>query len=161
MEIGALLRRSRQAAGLTLGDLATRCGMSRATLSAYERGVQVPALARIAHILAELGLRPVLSVEPLGTAGPEHRLTAIDENLLDLLADIGDLPCVVDPPSGETGIIDLLVERGAADADSLIRWSGRQQRLRVRLVDRLPAWVPVRVGERTVRVLASDPCGTD
>lgn len=161
MKIGALLRHSREAAGLSLGDLAARCGMSRATLSAYERGVQVPALARVEHILAELGLQIVLSVEPLGATRPEQRLAAIDDKLLDLLADLGDLPCVVEPPSEETGIIDLLVERDAADADSLIRWAGRQERLRVRLVDRLPDSVPFRVGERTVRVLASGLDPTD
>jgi transcriptional regulator with XRE-family HTH domain len=161
MDIGALLRRSREAAGLSLGDLATRCGMSRATLAAYERGVQVPALARVEHILAEVGLQLGLSVEPLGTTRPEQRLAAIDDKLLDLLADLGDLPCVVELPPADLGTIDLLVARDAADADSLVRWAGRQERLRVRLVDRLPDSVPVRVGERTVRVLAGTPDDTD
>ncbi|PZS36612.1 MAG: hypothetical protein DLM59_00815 [Pseudonocardiales bacterium] len=78
-----------------------------------------------------------------------------------ILADLGDLPCVVQLPQAETDIIDLAVGRDAVDADSLLRWAARHGRLRVRLVDRLPGWVPVRVGERTVRVLATAPDGTD
>ncbi len=54
--LGALLRAQRQAAGLSLRDLADRAAVSNAYLSQLERGLHEPSLGVLRAVTAALGL---------------------------------------------------------------------------------------------------------
>lgn|SRR5512146_1057713 len=69
-EAGGVLREAREQQGLSQRQLALRAGTSQDAISRIERGVEAPTLERLAQLLMALGLRPVLSVEPL--EGPVH-----------------------------------------------------------------------------------------
>ena len=66
MDPALTLRRTRQAAGLTQAQLATRAGTSQATISAYESGRKQPSLATLSRLLAAAGSR--LTARPAGYA---------------------------------------------------------------------------------------------
>lgn len=57
-----LLERVRRLAGLSQGELATRAGTSRPTLSAYEHGRKSPTLATVDRLLDSAGFE--LTAEP-------------------------------------------------------------------------------------------------
>jgi transcriptional regulator with XRE-family HTH domain len=57
-EIGRRLNRARRDAGLTLDDVATRLGVSKPTVWAWEKGKAKPRPERIAAIANALGLLP-------------------------------------------------------------------------------------------------------
>lgn len=58
------LRYARERAGLTVRAAASRAGVSRSTLSAYERGARTPSLDRLCDILEALGFAIYLELEP-------------------------------------------------------------------------------------------------
>lgn len=75
-EIGGLLREVREQQGLSQRRLALRAGTSQDAISRIERGAEAPTLERLAQLLLALGLRPVLSVEPLDGRVPGSELAA-------------------------------------------------------------------------------------
>jgi transcriptional regulator with XRE-family HTH domain len=63
--IGELIRRERQRAGVSQASLARRAGTSQAAISRIERGLEQPSPERIEAILASLGLRMRVELEPI------------------------------------------------------------------------------------------------
>jgi len=57
-EFGYQLKMARRSAGLTQGELASRIGISRASLTNMERGAQRVALHQVVELAAALGLEP-------------------------------------------------------------------------------------------------------
>lgn len=107
MEIGTFLKDTREAANISLPDLATLSGVSPAALKAYERGRRAPRIDQVDQILAGLGLRLRVEAEPMwaevdaaldaAAAMPiAARLEGLAVDLLGLLGELGDLPCVVE-----------------------------------------------------------------
>jgi transcriptional regulator with XRE-family HTH domain len=64
-DIAQLVQKEREAAGLTHADLASRSGVSAASLSRIERGTLAPSIDNLEKIATALGLRIRLSVEPV------------------------------------------------------------------------------------------------
>ena len=58
------LRYARERAGLSVRAAASRAGVSRSTLAAYERGARTPSLDRLCDILEALGFAIYLELEP-------------------------------------------------------------------------------------------------
>lgn len=56
--VGDLIRRAREAKGLTQGGLGEALGVSRSTVVSYERGESSPGVDRLAAIEETLGLMP-------------------------------------------------------------------------------------------------------
>jgi len=77
-EIGTVVREAREQQGLSQRRLALRAGTSQDAISRIERGAEAPTLERLAQLLLALGLRPVLSVEPLDGRVPGSELAATD-----------------------------------------------------------------------------------
>ena len=61
---GNTLRYARQRAGLSLSAAAARAGVSRSSLSAYERGTRTPSLDRLFGILESLGFAVRIELSP-------------------------------------------------------------------------------------------------
>ena len=68
-----VIREARREAGVSQASLARRAGTSQAAISRIERGVEEPTLARLEQILAGLGLRPHLALEPVAEHEGEPR----------------------------------------------------------------------------------------
>lgn len=73
MSAGEIVRSARGAAGLSQAALARRAGTSQAAISRIERGLEEPTLARMEQILACMGLRPRIGLEPLAEHEAEPR----------------------------------------------------------------------------------------
>jgi transcriptional regulator with XRE-family HTH domain len=66
MDAGTLVRRHRDSAGLTQGELAGRVGLSQGALSAIERGRRRPTIGTLERLLDELGLQlSIDAVDPV------------------------------------------------------------------------------------------------
>ena len=76
MDPGELIRRARQAAGLTQRDLAGRAGVTRTALSHYERGRRLPTIATLRVVLAAAGLQVRAELEQLD-ADVERAIAAV------------------------------------------------------------------------------------
>ena len=55
---GAVLKRHRQAAGMTQEELAEMAGLARHTIGTFERGVRRPGLDTLLELGIGLGMRP-------------------------------------------------------------------------------------------------------
>jgi transcriptional regulator with XRE-family HTH domain len=64
-EIGTLIRDARLRAGVSQASLARRAGTSQAAVSRIERGLEQPSPERIEALLASLGLRMRIELEPI------------------------------------------------------------------------------------------------
>jgi transcriptional regulator with XRE-family HTH domain len=71
MDVSALLRRARSAAGLSLRALAERAGTSHSTLAAYEAGRKVPSITTLERLLRAAGFE--LGVEVRACVGGPDR----------------------------------------------------------------------------------------
>jgi transcriptional regulator with XRE-family HTH domain len=71
--IGAVIREARLRSGLSQRALARRAGTSQAAISRIERGLEQPTFERVEQILAGLGWRPVVNLEPLAEHDDEPR----------------------------------------------------------------------------------------
>lgn len=69
MNVAALIRDARIAAGLTQQELAERAGTSQPAIARYERGAAVPTLATIERMLLACGRRPMLLAVATDRAG--------------------------------------------------------------------------------------------
>jgi transcriptional regulator with XRE-family HTH domain len=72
------LRSVRTGAGLSQRQLALRAGTSQAAISRIERGEEEPTLGRLANLLAVVGVRSSLMLEPAATAGVEDELSHVE-----------------------------------------------------------------------------------
>ncbi|HEX8066790.1 MAG TPA: helix-turn-helix domain-containing protein [Thermoleophilaceae bacterium] len=91
MDVPAVLRDARRAAGLSQAALAARSGTSQATVSAYESGRKQPSVDTLGRLLAATGAR--LAVEtglPREPSPAEHERVA--RTLVDVLALAEALP---------------------------------------------------------------------
>jgi transcriptional regulator with XRE-family HTH domain len=70
-DIVRLLQKEREAAGLTPAELATKAGVSAASVTKTERGTAVPSVENLEKLFTALGLRLRLSVEPADDAGAQ------------------------------------------------------------------------------------------
>lgn len=78
-----LLREARRRAGISQSELARRCGVSRPTVNAYERGRREPGADALARLLEGAGLRLAV-VRP--ARYPDARAAGRDlEDLLGLV----------------------------------------------------------------------------
>jgi transcriptional regulator with XRE-family HTH domain len=75
-EVGKVLRAARERQGLSQRRLALRAGTSQDAISRIERGVEAPTLGRLAQLVLTLGLRPVLTIEPVDCRVPRSELAA-------------------------------------------------------------------------------------
>lgn len=82
VDTAAVIRQSRQAARLTLRDLAERAGTSHSALAAYEAGRKTPALPTLERILRAAGFDLVVRVRP-AIGGLDH--AARGRELADVL----------------------------------------------------------------------------
>jgi transcriptional regulator with XRE-family HTH domain len=147
MDIGALLRDSREAAGMSAASLALQAGVSEASLSSYERGTRTPRLEQIDRILAVLGLQLRLAVEPLyadidgamaqAAALPlAERLERLGVRPVGLLVSLGNPPCVIEGACAAAllgaplpvPVIDLALLNDDAVLEGFSRWATRNAR---------------------------------
>ncbi len=66
--LGKTLRSRRQSSGLTLQQLADRCGLSQPFLSQLENGKAMPSLLALHHIAAALGTSAQALLQPMAPA---------------------------------------------------------------------------------------------
>jgi transcriptional regulator with XRE-family HTH domain len=93
VDTASVIRAARLRAGFSQAELATRCGTSQATISAYEHGRKVPSVQTLSRLLAATGSR--LTVEPapgevMQPSRARHAATA--RSLVDVLALAEALP---------------------------------------------------------------------
>ena len=72
MDVARTLREARLRSGLTQAKLASRCGTSQATLSAYESGAKQPSIDTLSRLLAATGGRLVVARDPAGVRQPSR-----------------------------------------------------------------------------------------
>lgn len=133
MDVAGLLRGAREDAGLSRAELAAICDVPRASLSAYEAGRRTPPLPRVGQILAALGLRLELVVEPLPV---QQWLAFRGIRLVELLALLGDLACVIDGACAAAlqgapvpqSAVDLVLLSDQGVLESFTRWAARNAR---------------------------------
>jgi transcriptional regulator with XRE-family HTH domain len=80
-----LIRRARERSRLSQRELARRAGTTQAAISRIERGLEKPTVERLEQILAGLGLRPKIELEPIALHRAEPRR---------LLADVDGDPAI-------------------------------------------------------------------
>jgi transcriptional regulator with XRE-family HTH domain len=71
--IGEIVREARLRSGISQRSLARRAGTSQAAISRIERGLEQPTFERLTQILAALGWRPRLELEPIAEHGADSR----------------------------------------------------------------------------------------
>ena len=68
LEVAAALADAREAAGMTQSALAQRARVSQAYIAKLERGDANPTIGHIGRLLACMGLKPSISIAPMGPA---------------------------------------------------------------------------------------------
>ena len=71
--IAEVVREARLRSGISQRSLARRAGTSQAAISRIERGLEQPTFERLTQILAALGWRPRLELEPIAEHDAEPR----------------------------------------------------------------------------------------
>jgi transcriptional regulator with XRE-family HTH domain len=77
-QAGQLVRGARLRSGLSQRSLARRAGTSQAAISRIERGLERPTFERLEQILAGLGWRPEIQLEPIAEHDAEPRRILAD-----------------------------------------------------------------------------------
>jgi transcriptional regulator with XRE-family HTH domain len=77
-QAGDLIKQARQRSGLSQRELARRAGTTQAAISRIERGLEEPTVERLAQILAGLGWRPRIELEPIAVHDEEPRRLLAD-----------------------------------------------------------------------------------
>jgi transcriptional regulator with XRE-family HTH domain len=72
-QAGDLIREARRRSRLSQRELARRAGTSQAAISRIESGREEPTLERLEQILAGLGWRPRIELEPIAMHDEEPR----------------------------------------------------------------------------------------
>ena len=75
-----LIRSARQRSGISQRELARRAGTTQAAISRIERGLEEPTVERLEQILAGLGWRPHIELEPIAIHDEEPRRLYADVN---------------------------------------------------------------------------------
>lgn len=92
MTSGQILRRAREAAGLTQDQLAVRAGTGQAAISQIERGQLEPPLLRLRSLVALTGHELDATVRPLELSIDEplflHSLRMLPEERLELTVEL-------------------------------------------------------------------------
>lgn len=78
-----LVKSARKRSGLSQRELAIRAGTTQAAVSRIERGLEEPTVERLEQILAGMGWKPAIALEPIAEHDYEPRR---------LLAERGDDP---------------------------------------------------------------------
>jgi transcriptional regulator with XRE-family HTH domain len=68
-----IVRRARARSGISQRELARRAGTTQAAISRIERGHEEPTMERLEQILAGLGWRPVVELEPVAEHDADPR----------------------------------------------------------------------------------------
>ena len=187
LDVVRVLREGREAAGLSLADLATRAGLSVSVLSRVERGTLAPSLDNLDKIFTALGLRLRLSTEPLDDPEAQlERLSVLPLNMrleksgvAQLLRTLDSLPYVIDGALAATlqGIplpveaLDLAVAWRDSDAFTgwlirrlAYRWNESRQEFRLLDLDpRAPGahlWQTA-IGKVRARMVEELPTGIE
>jgi transcriptional regulator with XRE-family HTH domain len=79
-QAGNLIRKARERSHLSQRELARRSGTSQAAISRIESGREEPTVERLEQILAGLGWRPVIALEPIAVHDEEPRRLHADRN---------------------------------------------------------------------------------
>jgi transcriptional regulator with XRE-family HTH domain len=79
-QAGDLIRKARQRSRISQRELARRAGTSQAAISRIESGREEPTLERLEQILAGLGWRPVIELEPIAWHREEPRRLYADRD---------------------------------------------------------------------------------
>ena len=87
--IGGLVREARVRSRISQRSLARRAGTSQAAISRIERELEQPTFERLTQILAGLGWRPVIELEPIAEhdADPRRLYQAAREPVAARFAD--------------------------------------------------------------------------
>jgi ribosome-binding protein aMBF1 (putative translation factor) len=83
-EFGLALFQARQKSNLTQMELAEKLGVSQPYIAQLERGEANPTLGKAGKILSALGLKMVITIEPLAPAEKEKHLKS-EPNFRSLL----------------------------------------------------------------------------
>ncbi|MEX0993517.1 MAG: helix-turn-helix transcriptional regulator [Solirubrobacterales bacterium] len=67
MDVGALIRRSREEAGLSQRELAQRAGTSQPAVAKIESGITSPTVKTLERLMEASGQRAALAAEPIDT----------------------------------------------------------------------------------------------
>lgn len=70
---GEIVREARLGAGISQRSLARRAGTTQAAVSRIERGLEEPGFERFRALMAGLGLKPSIVLEPLAPHRMERR----------------------------------------------------------------------------------------
>ena len=79
-QAGELIKEARRRSRLSQRELATRAGTSQAAISRIESGREEPTLERLEQILAGLGWRPRIELEPIAIHDEEPRRLYADRD---------------------------------------------------------------------------------
>jgi transcriptional regulator with XRE-family HTH domain len=77
-QAGDLIMQARRRSGLSQRELARRAGTTQAAISRIERGLEEPTLERLEQVLAGLGWRPRIELEPIAVHDEEPRRLLAD-----------------------------------------------------------------------------------
>jgi transcriptional regulator with XRE-family HTH domain len=72
-QAAAVIKQARERSGISQRELARRAGTTQAAISRVERGLEEPTVERLEQILAGLGWRPRIELEPIGVHREEPR----------------------------------------------------------------------------------------
>ncbi len=72
-DAGAAIRKARLRSGLSQREVAIRAGTSQAAISRIERGIEGLTMERLEQILAGLGWKPRLELEPIAEHDADTR----------------------------------------------------------------------------------------
>lgn len=145
MKTATFLKDTREAANMSLAELAAVVGMSQPSLTAYERGVRTPRVDQVDQILAGLGLQLRLEAEPLWAdvdaaidaaavmpvAARLERFGLRPLSLIAELTELADLPLVVEGLCAaallgapvRVAAIDVVLPRDTEVLDRFSRWA--------------------------------------
>ncbi|MGB9376813.1 MAG: helix-turn-helix transcriptional regulator [Mycobacteriales bacterium] len=142
MDIATFLKDTRAAANVSLPELAGRAGLSPGMLTSYERGSRSPRVDQVDQILAGLGLQIRFEAEPLwaevdaaidaaGAMDPVERLSGLAVRPLGLLAELADIPCVLEGMCAAVllgapvpaAVIDLVLPRDDEVLERFHQWA--------------------------------------
>jgi transcriptional regulator with XRE-family HTH domain len=76
-----VIRNARARSGISQRELARRAGTTQASISRIERGLEEPTVERLEQILAGLGWRPVIELEPIAVHDEEPRRMLPDDEI--------------------------------------------------------------------------------
>src|SRR5689334_21154596 len=95
--IGALLRTERETKGFSLGALAARSGIHKATLSRWEAGLRQPSVPELKAVLGALEVSPAGRADALARIDAPRSARALRQNLASSTETLG---AIGRPPAG-------------------------------------------------------------